>query len=88
MLEFGPPAIDIVLPMPYVASEQILDGATPEPGEAVLLEQLLERCRSVCSSAPKDSPSSSRSGALRKVSRPDGSQAAIPSPTAEPVETA
>jgi len=29
MLEFGPPAINLVQPMPYVAIQQLLDGANP-----------------------------------------------------------
>ena len=30
MLEFGPPAINMVQPMPYVAIQQLLDGANPK----------------------------------------------------------
>lgn len=30
MLEFGPPTIDLVQPMPYVAVQQLLDGSSPK----------------------------------------------------------
>ena len=38
--EFGPPAVDLVQPMPYVAVQQLIDQGNP-PGDAQLLERRL-----------------------------------------------
>ena len=59
--EFGPPAVDMVQPMPYVAVQQLLDAGQPE-GVAELLDGGLPgrarpTRRSTCSSSTRPSRS-------------------------------